>query len=164
MNLIDYLHYYIGCDYWTNNSQGNLNIKTLPDVIDMIKRDKGVQLHLRRLEDMKEEEMIGLLQSMWPPNLEDKPTDEEYILTIFKGDGGNLVHRDVLIGAEYNIRCFDGQITIKECGTICFYDEVGDEQEGVNAPAAYHYLLQNHFDLFGLIDAGLAIDTKTIKS
>lgn len=56
MKLQDYLHYYLGCDYWTNNSEGNLNAKTLPDVIDMCERDRGVQLHLRRLEDMTEED------------------------------------------------------------------------------------------------------------
>lgn len=55
-DIKDYLPYYLGCDYWTNNSQGNLNAKTLPDVIDMCKRNKGVQLHLRRLSDMTEEE------------------------------------------------------------------------------------------------------------
>lgn len=27
----------------------------------------------------------------------------------------------------------------------------------------FHYLLTQHFDLFGLIDAGLAIDAKTVK-
>jgi len=29
-------------------------------------------------------------------------------------------------------------------------------------PAAFRYLLQQQFDLFGLIDAGLAIDAKTL--
>jgi hypothetical protein len=29
-------------------------------------------------------------------------------------------------------------------------------------PAGFHYLLKQHFDLFGLIDAQLAVDAKTI--
>jgi len=56
MELKDYLPYYLGCDYWTNNSQGNLNAHTLPHVIDMCERNCGVQLHLRKLEDITPEE------------------------------------------------------------------------------------------------------------
>jgi hypothetical protein len=162
MKLQDYLHYYMGCTYWTSNSQGEVNKVTLQYVIDMIERDKGVQLHLRRLEDMTEEEMLTLLQLMVPDELEDKPINEEYGIEMFRNDGGNLVDANVLVGAEYSCRCYVGQITIKKCGTICAYDETGDEQELVNAPRAYHYLLRQHFDLFGLLDAGLAVDAKTI--
>lgn len=97
-----------------------------------------------------------------PEGMEEKPTDEEYGIEMFKNDGGNLVNADVAIGAEYTCRCYVGQITIKKCGTICAYDETGDEQELVNAPRAYHYLITRHFDLFNLIPAGLAIDIKTI--
>lgn len=160
--LKDYLHYYMGATYWTNNSQGEVNKVTLQYIYPMIDQAKNVQLHLRRLEDMTQEEMIRLIQVMVPDEMEDKPTDDEYILNLFHNDGGNLVNSDVSIGAEYNVRCYEGQLTIKKCGTICAYDETGDEQELVNAPRAYHYLLQQHFDLFGLIDAGLAIDIKTI--
>lgn len=58
--LQDYLHYYLGCDYWTNNSQGNLNAKTLHDVIDMCNRNKEVELHLRRLEDISDDEWFKI--------------------------------------------------------------------------------------------------------
>jgi Zn-finger nucleic acid-binding protein len=107
MKLINYLHYYIGCDYWTNNSQGNLNAKTLPDVIDMCERGKGVQLHLRRLEDMTEEERTEIF--------------------------GKDVHW---------YKPFDA-------------NDACDIQQ-------WHKLLQKGFDLFGLIDASIAIDAKTI--
>lgn len=122
----------------------------------------GVRPILRRLEDMTEEEMIELFQSMVPDDMEDKPSNDEFTVNVFRGDGGNLVDENVAIGAEYSCRCFEGQLTIKKCGTICAYDEAGDEEELVNAPRAYHYLLQQKFDLFGLIDAGLAIDIKTL--
>lgn len=164
MKLIDYLHYYLGCDYWTNNSQGNLNAKTLPDVIGMCERGKGVQLHLRRLEDMTEKEMIGLLQSMLPADMEDKPTEDDYSLEMFYNDDGLMVDNDIAVGANYSCRCYEGQIGVKLCGTIILFDETGDvtRDKLTNTPKAFHYLLQNHFDLFGLIDAGLAIDAKTI--
>jgi hypothetical protein len=118
---------------------------------------------LRRLSDMTEAEIINLLNSMWPPTMEDKPKEEEYCLEVFKGDGGNLVNSDVVVGANYSVRCFEGIISIKDCGTICLYDGAGDEQEGTNIPAAYHYLLRQHFDLFNLIENGIAVDAKTIK-
>lgn len=162
--LQDYLLYYLGCDYWTNNSQGNLNAKTLPDVIDMCDKNRGVQLHLHRLEDMTDAQMIGLLQSMVPADMEDKPTAEDYSLEMFYNDDGLMVDDDISVGANYSCRCYEGQIGIKLCGSICLFDETGDvtRDELTNAPHAFHYLLQQHFDLFGLIPAGLAVDARTI--
>jgi len=126
MKLQDYLPYYLGCDYWTNNSQGNLNAKTLPDVIDMCDKNRGVQLHLRRLEDMTEEEARGFL-------IHAKP-HAEYI-----------THNEYAVHWQYQ----------GSRSEIWFL---------FGPPAGFHYLLQQHFDLFGLIDAGLAIDAKTLKS
>jgi hypothetical protein len=167
MELIDYLHYYLDCDYWTTNSQGNLNAQTLPNVIDLCKRNKGVQLHLRQLEDMEKEEMIGLLQAMVPADMEDKPTPEDYDIEMFYNDDGLMVDADIAVGANYSCSCYEGQIAIKLCGSICLFDETGKDvtrDELTNVPKAFHYLLQQHFDLFGLIDAGMAIDAKNIKS
>lgn len=178
MKLIDYAHYYIGCrclnTWFTPDHDGyNAGWKLegfhasrarpygLENEHDITWTD-SVKLILNRLEDLTQDEIIGLLQAMIPIAMDDKPLDEEYILEVFKNDGGNLVNSDVVIGANYNIRCFDGTISIKNCGTICFYDEAGDEQEGVNMPSAYRYLLQRHYDVFGLIDAGLAVDAKTL--
>lgn len=167
MKLKDYLHYYLygkiyevgvgtcqligigDCYYTIKTKQGTL--LTLSD-------RANIKLVLHRLEDMTEEEMVGLFQSMVPDDMEDKPTNDEYTINVFRGDGGNLVDESVAVGAEYSCRCYEGQLTIKKCGTICAYDEAGDEEEIVNAPRAFHYLLTHHFDLFGLIDAGLAVD------
>ena len=109
-DIKDYLPYYLGCDYWTDNSQGSLNAHTLPNVIDMCKRGKNVQLHLRRLEDMTEEDC------------------EQY----------NYIHSTM--------------------------HSINKSQDQIKTDAeATHYLLKQGFDLFGLCDAGLAIDSKTIK-
>lgn len=154
MNLIDYLHYYIGCDYWTNNSQGNLNIKTLPDVIDMIKRDKGVQLHLRRLADMTED-------------------DAKQLALIYSGAKSVERTKGVADNWHYYFCYFseneEGELLIIAADGCAWYAHYFDKNQPghrniVDEHKAFHYLLQNHFDLFGLIDAGLAIDTKTIKS
>ena len=54
--LSDYLHYYMGCTFWTPNSEGQVNNKTIGYIIDMIDNGTKVQLHLRRLADMTEED------------------------------------------------------------------------------------------------------------
>jgi hypothetical protein len=164
MELKDYIHYYMGATFWTPNSEGQVNAVTLQYVIDMIKKGTKVQLHLRRLEDMREDEMIGLIQSTAPADFTDKPMDDEYNLNMFYNDGGNLVNADIAVGAEVTCRCYEGQISIKKCGTVSFYDEAGIQEERVNDPLAFHYLLRQHFDIFGLIDAQLAIDAKTISN
>lgn len=55
-----YLPLYLGCEYWTNNSQGELNHVTLPHVMDMCDRDCGVQLHLRPISDISDSEWMEI--------------------------------------------------------------------------------------------------------
>lgn len=185
--LQDYFHYYLGCrvdkdsdalDYPTiKGFHGDRvmiseyryktpncdKVFTRPEIYHFVGFIKPI---LRRLEDMTDKEMIGLLQSMTPADMEDKPTDEDYDLEMFYNDDGLMVDGDIAVGANYRCRCFEGQIGIKKCGTIILFDEVKDitRDELTNTPMAFHYLLKQSFDLFGLIDAGLAIDAKTLKS
>lgn len=175
MKLQDYLHYYIGANvFLCINLEGNnviepLTPKMLHEDMDMfIDPDdtRPYKLLLRRLEDMKEDQMIGLLQSMAPPDMEDKPTPEDYGLEMFYNDDGLMVDRDIAVGANYSCRCYEGQIGVKVCGSIILFDETGKDvtrDELTNTPRAFHYLLQQGFDLFGLIPAGLAIDAKTLQ-
>jgi hypothetical protein len=162
MKLINYLHYYIGCDYWTNNSQGNLNAKTLPDVIDMCERGKGVQLHLRRLEDMTEEEAIAVhREATKTPFL--PANKDEYDVTYIKDK------RDVCSIQVVDLRMPKMYTNINIDGDVLVYIHEQNNNPKIcervaNQNHITHYLLQNHFDLFGLVDAGLAIDAKTIKS
>jgi hypothetical protein len=164
MKIQDVIHYYIGCkmvraDYdATKHEPYILHFEVIRRAVEF--GDKPI---LHRLADLSEGNIIDLLQCMFPDEMEDKPTDDEYSINMFHADGGNLVNSDVVVGAEWNCRCMDAQISIKKCGTVCLYDEAGDEMEGNYMPRVYHYLLQHHFDIFGLIDAGLAIDSKTIK-
>jgi len=128
MKLKDYLHYYTGCDVITTDDNEQAQLIGVTDNDAHLVHDgtgsygtcdiSGVKPLLRRLEDMTEEQMIQLIQCMVPDEMEDKPANEEYILNLFHNDGGNLVNNVVLIGAEYNVRCYEGQITIKKCGTI----------------------------------------------
>jgi hypothetical protein len=53
----DFLHLYIGCEYSTANSFGEVNATTLPMILKYLPDYKDFKLHLRRLSSMTEEEM-----------------------------------------------------------------------------------------------------------
>lgn len=175
MELKDYLHYYIGCKAITTDDNEQAELVGVSDDNAHIVHDgtgsygtcdiTGVKPLLRRLEDMAEGEMVGLLQSMVPADMEDKPKNEDYGLEMFYNDDGLMVDGDIAVGANFTCGCFDGQIGIKKCGSIILFDEEEDVTRDmlINTPMAFHYLLRHGFDLFGLIPAGLAIDQKTVK-
>jgi hypothetical protein len=182
MKLQDYINYYIGCkcfnswfpeDHPTYNASWVLRgIRStyekryfLDNTEDETWTD-SIKPILHRLEDMTEDEMIGLLQSMLPADMEDKPTPDDYSLEMFYNDDGLMVDGDISVGANYSCRCYEGQIGVKKCGSIILFDEERDvtRDQLTNTPMAFHYLLSRHFDLFNLIDAGLAVDEKTVNS
>lgn len=162
----DYLHLYLGCRCevetymatcdWGMNRVEKLTAQILAGVHG--KRNKVIKLFLRQLSSMTEEEIYDLINSMCPDDIEDIPEKDEYDFEMFYNDGGNMVDSDVAVGSDYSCRCYEGQISITHDGTIHCFDEKGEKEIMVNVPRAYHYLLSKHFDLFGLIDAGLAID------
>src|SRR5690349_3284039 len=114
MKLQDYIHHYIGCNMLFDNKEWiifrieSANQKILVTGKRYFAtggwRHNSVwasecKLILRRLEDMTEVEMIGLLQSMAPPDIEDKPTPEDYDLEMFYNDDGLMVDGDIAVGA-----------------------------------------------------------------
>lgn len=75
IDIKNYLHYYIGCDYWTSNSQGQINSKTLPHIFEMIDSGKKVQPILRRLSDMtREERTTANIWTLLPDKYPSHPT------------------------------------------------------------------------------------------
>jgi hypothetical protein len=178
MNIKDFAHYYIGqrcLNTWFSEEHPNYNPGWVLTGFD---RDAhrpfkleteedftwtdSIKPVLRRLEDMTEDDMIGLLQSMVPADMEDKPTEDDYSLEMFYNDDGLMVDSDIIIGANYTCICFNGQIAIRECGSVIIFDEE-EMQRPCNIPQAFHYLLKQGFDLFGLIAKGLAVDIKNIQ-
>jgi hypothetical protein len=144
MKLKDYLHYYMGCIFWTNNSQGELNATTIKYIIEMINNSKGVQLHLRRLEDMTEEEAIELVKQVVHEN--------EYTnVSTYRHNYTN----DLMVQWGY-------LTPIERVNNVQYFFNATGERTW--SAAQFNYLLTKHFDLFGLIDAGLAVDAKTIKT
>jgi hypothetical protein len=62
----DFLHLYIGCEYSTANSFGEVNATTLPMILKYLPDYKDFKLHLRRLSSMTEEEAIELYDFLYP--------------------------------------------------------------------------------------------------
>lgn len=101
----DYLYLYMGHEFVTNNSQGEVNHKTLTYILQMCKitPSKNIQLVLRPLSDLTKKESKHLTEAA----IEGKPT--------------------IFMNAELT-----------------------------------HYFIRQGFDVFGLIDAGLAINKTTL--
>lgn len=159
MQLKDILHYYLG-QYFDYTSCGVSHRRVLTGwYLDNM--PDSPKLHLRRLEDTTEGEIIELLISMQPEGIPDLPEAGDYNLDIFHNDNGLMVDEDVAIGADYTCRCYVGQIAIRKNGIINLYDEGRSPEPLVAGPQQFHYLLSLGFDLFGGIDAGWAVDVKT---
>lgn len=169
MKLQDYIKYYIGCEVIVDGKERKLLTGGIfvPNEVNQIyyniEEDDGFSMPynedandakprvkpiLRRLEDMTRDEMKAIWQ--------------------------------LIVGRPFpesgKILWFDKE-TSTSCKRWCMMsgiDRVGIELNGnvwadcdlqhikFNPHMVAHYLLQQTFDLFGLINAGLAIDIKTI--
>jgi hypothetical protein len=170
MKLQDYIHYYHGCDFIANGMRYK--------VACIDKRIKGTrfnpfgrevwndfELHkikpiLRRLADMTEEEAVRVhREATKTPFL---PADkDEYDVTYIK-DKGEVCSIQVV-----DLRMPKMHTNINIEGDVLVYIHEHNEEPKIcervaNQHHITHYLLTQHFDLFGLIDAGLAIDEKTL--
>lgn len=147
MELKDYLHYYMGATFWTNNSEGEVNPETLRFIYPMIEKDKGVKLVLRRLEDMTEEERKQIWQLIIGrsfPNTGD--------VRWFEENHSSAKRWVMMSGVE--------RVGIEMTGKVWADSDLSHIK--FNPHLVTHCLLQQGFDLFGLIPAGLAMDAKTI--
>lgn len=167
-NIKDYLPYYTG-QFLHVESYGTYKLVAYDQMQELYGIKHGTKaiwhpitnefkLILRKLESMTKDEMIELLLSMCPPDMKDKPTPEDHDLDMFYNDGGNMVDGNVAVGANYTCICYEGQIAIRYNGDIHLFDEAGDHEMVVNQTAAFHYLVSKGFDLFNLINSGVAIE------
>jgi len=174
MNLKEYLPYYIDHGYWTNNSQGQLNAETLPNVLDMIERGKGVQLWLRTLSSMTNEEAGDLYRiancSFFEPTWKIASKTNGYF------EQGHRIHESVVcirfdaFSEHPQVKNYLPELLLQlddeDCSFIWgrFSNEGKEMKDSVESELAaqFHYLLKKGFDLFGLINAGLAVDIKKI--
>jgi len=157
-----YLHYYIG----QKLERGGVITHALLKAADEASFDACADLKpiLRRLSSMTEDEAVELVLVLFnTTQLEENIDSEEIQLDLAPNDGWLLVAEEMAIVIDVSCRCFEGQIGILHCGSIMLYDDDGSIQTLQNVPDAFHYLISRGFDLFGLLDAGLAIEKQNPK-
>jgi hypothetical protein len=142
MKLQDYLHYYLGCSFWTDNSEGQVNLTTIPFIRAMIEKGKNVQLQLRRLEDMNRDDMKPIWGLIF-----NRPFPDSGRILWFDKEERTAAKRYVMMpGVD--------RLGIEMTGYIWADIDLGHVK--FNPNLAFHYLLTQHFDLFGLIEAAHA--------
>lgn len=168
-DLKDYLHYYLGCEVVTNSGTNVLRdskqsrVATFVGFADYHRLDCRLAFRagpegrcntyllkplLRPLSDMTEDEAADvymierdrILHS--PTNDVDvrQRTDFGWVVT-------RLDHLNIGLLIKYDGVCYK-VINEGKRPTI---------EPAMNQPLIFHYLLSKHFDLFGLIESGLAI-------
>lgn len=152
MKLQDYIHYYIGCkmirsSHWEpQNEPYILNFEVIREAVEF-----GDRPLLRRTQDLTEQEA-------------------EKLAMIYSGADSVKRVKGTVGNWHYFTCSFDGaesETLIISSDGCAWYAHYFDENAPgfrniINEHEATHYLLKQHFDLFGLIDAGLAVDIKTI--
>lgn len=171
-DIKDCLHYYLGCEVEYYNYISNAwcigILRGVTDDYAWIK-DDGNGCHfsdlkpiLRPLSDMSEEE------AGWVYNYSFQFGLTTQLGNYFDYDIRKIMNEDKV--ASLDIRRIDRphhSVNILMDGTsIVFNDEEMNEKPKfcwrcMNGAIQFHYLLSKHFDIFGLIEEGLAID-KTI--
>lgn len=168
MKLQDYIHYYIGCKILFDNKEWQIFRIEVTGKGILVTGNRffatggwrhntiwatECNLILRRLEDMTEEEA-------------------EKLAIIYSG--AKSVKRTKGMASNWHyFFCYFGEETEGEVLTIsadgcAWYAHYFDKSQPghrnvVNEHFATHYLLKQQFDLFGLIDVGMAIDAKTLQ-
>ena len=155
-DIKDYLHLYLGCEavatgkkpgtkryrLSTIATDGGYMFETIPEQFS-IALGKDWKIILRPLSDMTEEECMVLCGY-------DKFKDVRELLKFEKEDKGAFI--------EY--RWKDSQIGLDDGYAYSSSGVYYDKHEWT--PELTRYLLSKHFDLFGLIESGLAIDKTKI--
>lgn len=174
-NIKDYLHLYFGCEMMKSDNSGRFTLNEITlfqmyeaDGTSFIKNAKPI---LRSLSDMdnKEAEHFAWLCMDSKHHLEEdtRISKDEIYTELHHNDGGNLLDGDVEIYIEVTCRCFEGWVSIMKDGRIGVgeEDQPSSEMKPVDDVAEkIHYLLKQGFDLFGLIESGLAIDKRNFKT
>lgn len=142
MKIAEYLKYYIGAQFrvhYIDNSLEEWTVWVTLTPLRLAKLDDAsidnIQLQLRKLEDMTDEECIKWAElGFYEPHTVKRASIPYNSLE---------VEFDFYMGDDLH------------SGTMSLRSQTAQQ---------FHYLLSKGFDLFGLIPAGLAIDAKTINT
>lgn len=110
---------------------------------------ENVEYAVRRLSDMTEQEMKGIWEVIFQKTFHQNGT----IRWIEKEDHSSCKRWVMSSGVE--------RVGIELSGRVWADSDLSNYK--FNPHLVTHYLLKQGFDLFGLIDAGVAIDSNTIK-
>lgn len=169
-DIKDYLHLYLGCEVWHINPIEphivTLTTWRLKDILDGILSYDLHKLILRPLSDMNVDEAEHFawlcLNSPHAPKEFIAIDKDEIDVELVRNDGGNMLDGDVELYMGVCCRCFDGYISIMCDGRIGISDEKDIPSEQMKPVDDVYgkvlWLLKQGFDLFGLIEAGLALD------
>lgn len=171
MELKDYIHYYLGCKCWTYSGKGHLQDFDIKTGYWYVGLDSGGGTVGNINDTYREcpEESKNAFPDGYPPKSILKPilrklediTDEEIKELI----GWDKLH-ELYVAVNFE-RCVDGVV-------VYYGIDAGEDHGGVFhqthkitfhvfSPKEWVFLLSKGFDLFKLIENGLAIDSKTIK-
>jgi hypothetical protein len=144
----DYFHLYIGADAMVARPNGRNPEKITPAMLAHLHQlGQSWDLYkpiLRRLDSMTREEAVEFIHRKHRSIMCN--IDRTHITKVSFGETENII----------NFSYFKYQGAGAEAGSKTYYVNQSDAEQ-------FAWLLSEHFDLFGLIDAGLAIDKSTIK-
>lgn len=171
----DYLHLYIGCQVaedYSGKGSGKLIGVDLFNRQAIVKHNTiwpfdflEVKPILRPLFDMTEDEAVQLLQVLFqsPSDVLNEIKPDEISLDLVLNDDGLLVDDNCAVVLDFSCRCYEGQLGILKDGSLSLFDDSGKPDRLSNMPEGFRYLLTQQFDLFNLIESGLAISKTPIN-
>lgn len=173
-DIHEYLAYYIGQPCQTDQGSGTIEgvndtdscggtwaVRIGEDYEMFTENDcEWVKPILRRLSDMTEQEALHIGKLAFFDS-DMKYPDSDY--TVKKT--GITIELPSAYAVSINNDWYEREIRIGfNTGNIWNRPDQHIYERIYNQPQIFHYLLKQGFDLFGLIDAGLAIDAKTIQT
>lgn len=153
-DIKDYLHYYLGCEGFTKQPYGTepgISIKDIKSRLLSVDVKGELRTQCYDLSDKAWDSLTCVMASDFTPFL--RPLSDmsgKEVIEAF-----HLAYAD----AKYQFEEFQkvdnnefGWRARNQNGMECFLPA------NTFTPDVFHYLLSKHFDLFGLIESGLAID------
>lgn len=182
--LSDYLHLYLGCEvsvqgeerkgYLTGVTNGGVECEIQYQLVDNphhleeepeFSPIEDVKPALRPLSSMTEEEIYEVVGIMLGKKVEflviEITDDKEFIIARYKDEKSELPGYD-RIQMELHISNIGNAFRVDNCWNYIKNGNTGVTHEILhNSHEITRYLLSKHFDLFGLIESGLAINSES---
>ena len=178
MKIQDYIHYYIGCNVLidqgtVNEERGRLlGVCPVPNsvnqiyyhiVTDEMAQNEGPDFCMPYNDDA---DSVARIKPYLRPMSSITEYEAEHLAMIYTG-ADSVKRIEGTVSNWFYFECyFNGAekeiLKMPKDGGPYYAHMFDDDAPGfrniIHEQHAFHYLLQNHFDLFGLIDAGLAIE------